>query len=128
MAQRDERRELFGDRDDVYDTSSRRVGGDDEDLFDDGRADEQRTRLLSGTERLERSSDRLRNSQRIANETEGIGATILGDLHGQREQILHARDEVFQCVFVTRLTRLQLLRADGYVDRSVRTIKGMARR
>ena len=76
--------------------------------------DSQRTRLLSGTERLERSSQRLRDSQRIANETEGIGAGILGDLHVQRQQILNTRDT--------------LMEADGYVDKSLRTLKGMARR
>jgi vesicle transport through interaction with t-SNAREs protein 1 len=76
--------------------------------------DNQRTRLLSGTDRLERSSQRLRDSQRVANETEDIGAGILGDLHLQREQILNTRDT--------------LMEADGYVDKSLRTLKGMARR
>ena len=76
--------------------------------------DNQRTRLLSGTERLERSSQRLRDSQRTANETEDIGAGILGDLHVQRQQILNTRDT--------------LMEADGYVDKSLRTLKGMARR
>jgi len=50
----------------------------------------------------------------MANETENIGAGILGDLHAQREQILNARDT--------------LMEADGYVDKSLRTLKGMARR
>ena len=34
---------------------------------------EQRQQLLSGTDRLTRSSGRLTEAQRIANETEGIG-------------------------------------------------------
>ena len=76
--------------------------------------DDQRARLLSGTERLERSSQKLRDSQRVANETESIGAGILNDLHGQRQQILNTRDT--------------LMEADGYVDKSLRTLKGMARR
>ena len=76
--------------------------------------DSQRARLLSGTERLERSSQRLRDSQRVANETEDIGAGILGDLHLQRQQIVNTRDT--------------LMEADGYVDKSLRTLKGMARR
>jgi len=76
--------------------------------------DAQRTRLLSGTERLERSSQRLRDSQRVANETENVGAGILNDLHSQRQQLLHTRDT--------------LMEADGYVDKSLRTLKGMARR
>ncbi|KAI4125161.1 MAG: hypothetical protein LQ338_004416 [Usnochroma carphineum] len=75
---------------------------------------EQRQQLLSGTERLDRSSQRLRESQRIANETEGIGRDTLADLQVQRETIQH--------------TRLNLLESEGYVDRSVKTLRGMARR
>ena len=52
---------------------------------------EQRQQLLSGTERLDRSSQRLRESQRIANETEGIGRDTLADLQIQRETIQHTR-------------------------------------
>lgn len=70
--------------------------------------------MLSGTASLERSSQRLRDSQRVANETEQIGATILTDLRGQREQISNARNT--------------LMEADGYVDKSIRTLRGMARR
>jgi vesicle transport through interaction with t-SNAREs protein 1 len=45
---------------------------------------EQRQQLLSGTDRLNRSSGRLRESQRIALETEQIGAGTLSDLHSAR--------------------------------------------
>ena len=55
---------------------------------------EQRDRLLSGTERLERGSDRLREAQRVAYETEEVGASILNDLHQQREQLTHTRGTV----------------------------------
>ena len=75
---------------------------------------EQRQQLLSGTDRLDRSSQRLRDSQRIANETEDIGRGTLADLHLQREQIQH--------------TRMTILESEGYVDRSVKTLRGMARR
>ncbi|KAF1832107.1 V-snare-domain-containing protein [Decorospora gaudefroyi] len=75
---------------------------------------EQRQQLLSGTDRLNRSSGRLRESQRIALETEQIGAGTLGDLHRQREQITNTRDV--------------LLRSEGYTDRSIKTLRGMARR
>ncbi|KAK6528217.1 hypothetical protein TWF281_009465 [Arthrobotrys megalospora] len=75
---------------------------------------EQRQQLLSGTERLERSSQRLQNSQRLAAETENIGAGILGDLYGQRSTLLHAREN--------------LLEGEGYVNKSVQTLRGMARR
>ncbi|KAI4258683.1 MAG: hypothetical protein LQ352_001109 [Teloschistes flavicans] len=75
---------------------------------------EQRQQLLSGTDRLDRGSQRLRESQRIANETEGIGRDTLADLQLQRETIQH--------------TRMNLLESEGYVDKSVKTLRGMARR
>lgn len=75
---------------------------------------EQRQQLLSGTDRLERSSGRLRESQRIALETEDIGRNTLADLGRQREVIEH--------------TRGTLLESEGYTDRSNKTLKGMARR
>jgi vesicle transport through interaction with t-SNAREs 1 len=75
---------------------------------------EQRQQLLSGTDRLERSSQRLRESQRIANETEDIGRNTLADLNTQRETIIN--------------TRSRLLESEGYVDRSVKTLRTMGRR
>lgn len=75
---------------------------------------EQRQQLLSGTERLGRSSNRLRESQRIALETEQIGAGTLGDLRTQREQIEHQRTILHE--------------SESYTDRSIKTLKGMARR
>jgi vesicle transport through interaction with t-SNAREs protein 1 len=96
----DDRRALFGSR---Y---------TDNPTTDDQLA--QRQQLLSGTERLGRSSGRLRESQRIALETEQIGANTLGDLHRQREQIVH--------------TRGTLLESETYTDRSIKTLRGMARR
>lgn len=75
---------------------------------------EQRQQLLSGTERLGRSSQRLRDSQRVALETEAIGASTLADLHQQRQTIEH--------------THQNLQQSEGYVDRSVKTLRGMARR
>jgi hypothetical protein len=75
---------------------------------------EQRQQLLSGTDRLDRSTQRLKASQALANETESIGAGTLADLHRQRETITH--------------THGMLLESEGYVDRSVKTLRGMARR
>jgi len=75
---------------------------------------EQRQQLLSGTDRLDRSTQRLKASQALANETEAIGASTLADLHRQRETIQHTTDV--------------LLESEGYVDRSVKTLRGMARR
>jgi len=75
---------------------------------------DQRQQLLGGTERLDRSSQRLRDSHRLANETEQIGAGILGDLRGQREVIVN--------------THSMLQESEGYVDKSIKTLRGMARR
>ncbi|EON64577.1 vesicle transport through interaction with t-SNAREs 1 [Coniosporium apollinis CBS 100218] len=75
---------------------------------------EQRQQLLSGTDRLERSSGRLRESQRIALETEDIGRNTLADLSRQRETIVHTRDTLGE--------------SEGYTDRSIKTLRGMARR
>lgn len=98
------KRELFGSRYTDDDSSNPTT--------DDQLA--QRQQLLSGTDRLGRSSQRLRESQRIALETEEIGRNTLGDLHTQREQI--------------ERTRNTLLESEGYTDRSIKTLRGMARR
>lgn len=100
ILQQDDRAALFGKR---YTDDP----GQDEQL-------EQRQQLLSGTDRLERSSGRLRESQRVALETEDIGRNTLADLSRQRETIEH--------------TRGTLLESEGYTDRSNKTLKGMARR
>ncbi|KAI9697301.1 MAG: hypothetical protein M1836_004865 [Candelina mexicana] len=96
----DDRKVLFGDRYTDNPTSDAQL--------------EQRQQLLSGTERMDRSSKRLRESQRLALETENIGRDTLADLQTQRETIVH--------------TRANLLESEGYVDRSVKTLRGMARR
>jgi vesicle transport through interaction with t-SNAREs protein 1 len=75
---------------------------------------DQRTRLLNGTERLQESSKRLENAHRVALETEQIGANTLGTLMEQREQILRTRDT--------------LSTADGFIATSQRLLKGMQRR
>ena len=74
----------------------------------------QRQQLLSGTQSLERSSQRLLDSERIARETESIGAGILGDLGRQREQIEHTHNTLDE--------------GERYLDRSIKTLRGMARR
>lgn len=94
--ERTTRNELFGNRD-----------------FADPSTD-QRNQLLNNQQRLEQSSERLRDAQRVGNETESIGASILNDLRGQREQIVNSRNTLAQ--------------ADSSIDRSMRTLRGMARR
>lgn len=75
---------------------------------------EQRQQLLAGTDRLDRSTQRLKASQALAAETETVGASTLAELQRQRETIDH--------------TTRMLYESEGYVDRSVKTLKGMARR
>ncbi|CAO3600102.1 unnamed protein product [Absidia cylindrospora] len=60
----------------------------------DAESVDQRQRLLSGADRLGESSRRLEQSHRMALETEGIGASILSTLKGQRETMTRARDTV----------------------------------
>ncbi|KAN0062392.1 t-SNARE VTI1 [Thecaphora frezii] len=75
---------------------------------------EQRERLLQGTATLEDGTRRLEESHRLALETEDLGADILRDLRGQREQIEHSRDTLRQ--------------ADANIDRSSKTLSKMIRR
>ncbi|XP_076460070.1 vesicle transport through interaction with t-SNAREs homolog 1A-like [Babylonia areolata] len=64
----------------------------DELLGDDTHdSEDQRTRLLDNTERLERSSRKLEQGYRIAVETEEIGTQMMEDLSSQRETIQRAR-------------------------------------
>lgn len=64
------------------------------DSGEDGSINSDRTRLLAGTQVLEDGSRRLKESQRVALETEEQGSEILRNLRGQREQIENARDTV----------------------------------
>jgi vesicle transport through interaction with t-SNAREs protein 1 len=70
-----------------------------------------RTRLLAGTSQLSDGSRRLEGAQRLALETEDVGADILRNLRGQREQIEHSRDVLVQ--------------ADGSIDRASGILKKM---
>jgi vesicle transport through interaction with t-SNAREs protein 1 len=54
----------------------------------------QRSRLLSATDKLSEGQRRLEDSHRVALETEDLGAGILRDLRGQRDQLEHTRDSV----------------------------------
>ncbi|KAL7609652.1 hypothetical protein Lser_V15G12990 [Lactuca serriola] len=67
-----------------------------DELLESGMADatavsaDQRGRLLTSTERLNKSSDRVRDSRRTMLETEELGVSLLQDLHQQRESLLRA--------------------------------------
>lgn len=93
---------------------------DRQDLFgsrytdEDGVSSDQRKQLLQNNSSLDRSSQRLKDSQRTALETESIGGNILNDLRSQREQIQGSRNT--------------LATADNYVDKSIKTLKSMSRR
>ncbi|KAK1565505.1 hypothetical protein Q3G72_028221 [Acer saccharum] len=51
---------------------------------------DQRGRLLMTTERVNQSTDRIKESRRTMLETEELGVSILQDLHQQRQSLLHA--------------------------------------
>lgn len=44
------------------------------------------------TERINQSSERIKESRRTILETEELGVSILQDLHQQRQTLLHAHD------------------------------------
>lgn len=67
---------------------------DDTDLEAADSTAAQRQKLLHGTSLLEDGTRRLEESNRLALETEDVGAGILNDLRSQREQIENSRDTV----------------------------------
>uniref|UniRef100_A0A061QTF3 Vesicle transport through interaction with t-SNAREs 1 n=1 Tax=Tetraselmis sp. GSL018 TaxID=582737 RepID=A0A061QTF3_9CHLO len=56
----------------------------------------QRERLLSSTERLNQSSERIRQGRQTLLQTEELGASILGNLHQQRETINRAHGTLYE--------------------------------
>ena len=104
-------RQLQNEADKVQQSINRLRGGirtntyddsDDDDFGDESAhvsaSDPTRARLLVSEARLDRTSERLRNSQRIAAETEEYGTSVLADLHGQRDTILRMNRTVCVCV------------------------------
>ncbi|PKU62515.1 vesicle transport v-SNARE 13 [Dendrobium catenatum] len=69
-----------------------------QELLESGMADaigfsaDQRQRLLMSTEKLNQSSERIRESRRTMLGTEELGVSILQDLHEQRQSLLHAHN------------------------------------
>ncbi|KAF8016335.1 hypothetical protein BT93_H1748 [Corymbia citriodora subsp. variegata] len=69
-----------------------------DELLESGMADammasaDQKGRLLMSTERLNQSTDRIKESRRTMLETEELGVSILQDLHQQRQSLLHAHN------------------------------------
>ncbi|KAF3568918.1 hypothetical protein DY000_02011070 [Brassica cretica] len=53
---------------------------------------DQRSRLMMSTDRLGRTTDRIKDSRKTMLETEELGVSILQDLHGQRQSLLRAHE------------------------------------
>ncbi|KAK7340579.1 hypothetical protein VNO77_21286 [Canavalia gladiata] len=56
---------------------------------------DQRERLMISTERLNKSSDIIKDSRRTMLESEELGVSILQDLHSQRQSLLHAHNTLY---------------------------------
>ncbi|BGP23428.1 vesicle transport through interaction with t-SNAREs 1 [Rhodotorula toruloides] len=78
-----------------------------------GQSQAQRARLMSATDKLADGQRRLEDSQRIALQTEDVGAEILRDLRSQRDTLEHSRDTLYE--------------ADGSIDRASNTLRKMVR-
>ncbi|GAB4831680.1 Vesicle transport v-SNARE 11 [Ancistrocladus abbreviatus] len=91
-----------------------------DELLESGMADaltvsaDQRARLMTSTERVNKSSDRIRDSRKTMLETEELGVSILQDLHQQRQSLLHAQNTVHG--------------VDENIGRSKRILTNMSRR
>ncbi|EOY21931.1 Vesicle transport v-SNARE family protein isoform 2, partial [Theobroma cacao] len=75
---------------------------------------DQRGRLLMSTERLNQSTDRIKESRKAMLETEELGVSILQDLHQQRESLLHAHNTLHG--------------VDDNISRSKKILTNMSRR
>ncbi|XP_016649314.1 PREDICTED: vesicle transport v-SNARE 13 [Prunus mume] len=91
-----------------------------DELLESGMADtltasaDQRGRLMMSTERLNKSSDRVKDSRRTMLETEELGVSILQDLHSQRQSLLHANNTLHG--------------VDDNIGKSKKVLTSMARR
>nr|AAF24062.1 v-SNARE AtVTI1b [Arabidopsis thaliana] len=91
-----------------------------EELMESGMADlhavsaDQRGRLAMSVERLDQSSDRIRESRRLMLETEEVGISIVQDLSQQRQTLLHAHNKLHG--------------VDDAIDKSKKVLTAMSRR
>ncbi|KAK4263496.1 hypothetical protein QN277_028895 [Acacia crassicarpa] len=91
-----------------------------EDLLEAGMADahmasaDQGERLTMSIERIDESSNRIRESRRVMLETEQLGVSILEDLHQQRETLLSSHQKLFGI--------------DDAIDKSKKVLSSMSRR
>ncbi|KAF9663765.1 hypothetical protein SADUNF_Sadunf17G0086100 [Salix dunnii] len=75
---------------------------------------DQRSRLMTATEKLNQSGDRIKDSRRTMLETEELGVSILQDLHQQRQSLLHAHNTLHG--------------VDDNIGKSKRVLTAMSRR
>mmetsp|Transcript_24349 Transcript_24349/g.57854 ORF Transcript_24349/g.57854 Transcript_24349/m.57854 type:complete len:284 (+) Transcript_24349:243-1094(+) len=59
-----------------------------------GASSDHRTRMQATSQRLEDSTERVKESRKTARDTEMVGQDIISELRQQRETLLHARDGV----------------------------------
>ncbi|KJE94506.1 hypothetical protein CAOG_05139 [Capsaspora owczarzaki ATCC 30864] len=77
----------------------------------EAQSNDQRSRILDSHDRLNRTTGRLDNAQRVAAESEAIGQDILGELGTQRETIVRVRGRLHE--------------TDDNLTRSRRILNGM---
>eukprot|EP00249_Psilotum_nudum_P008183 c21100_g1_i1 orf=283-948(+) len=75
---------------------------------------DQRERLLTSTERMNHSGQRIKESKKVLLETEELGVSILQDLHQQRQTLLHGTGTLHG--------------VDDNIGRSKNILKSMSRR
>ncbi|KAK8936518.1 Vesicle transport v-SNARE 11 [Platanthera zijinensis] len=91
-----------------------------EELLESGLTDtlavsaDQRERLFVSTERLNNSSERIKESRRTMLETEELGVSIMQDLHQQRQSLLHAHNTLHG--------------VDDHIGKSKKVLTAMSRR
>lgn len=71
---------------------------------------------MMSTDRLNQSSDRIKESRRTMLETEELGVSILQDLHQQRQSLLHAHDTVFLCILDSLMERMREINGERRKD------------
>ena len=73
-----------------------------------------RDRIITVNEKLARQNDAIANAQRVVNETEEVGISIVGELRNNREKIESAQVKVKDF--------------DGYTATAAKTVKSMENR
>ena len=80
------------------------------DLHDCQVSADQSGRLAMSMERLDQSSDRIRESRRLMLETEEVGISVVENLSQQRQTLLHAHSKVIPYKAILQFIRNGSLR------------------